>query len=121
MLADSDVISLHCPLLPETEKLIGAAEFALMARRPILINTARGGLVDEAALVAALRAGQISAAASDVASQEPPAAGNPLLSLLDDPRFLLTPHQAWASREAQQALFDQAVAAVSAFLEERKG
>ena len=116
VLAESDVISLHCPLTPETRGLIGAGEFARMARRPILINTARGELVEEAALAAALAAGQIAAAASDVASQEPPAPDNPLLALTEDPRFLLTPHQAWASREAQQALFDQAIGQVAAFL-----
>lgn len=120
LLADSDVISLHCPLTPETRGLIDAAAFARMARRPILINAARGGVVEEAALVRALHDGQISGAGFDVASQEPIADGNPLLALRDDPRFILTPHVAWASREAQQALFDQALGQVERFLQSKQ-
>ncbi|MCB1501997.1 MAG: D-2-hydroxyacid dehydrogenase [Bauldia sp.] len=110
-----DVLSLHLPLKPETRNLIGAPEFALMARRPILINASRGGLVDEVALGTALRSGQIAAAGFDVATAEPPAADNPLMDLLDLPNFILTPHVAWASREGQQALADQLVDNIDAF------
>jgi glycerate dehydrogenase len=95
--------------------MIGAAEFALMERRPILINTARGGLVDESALGAALAAGQIAGAGFDVASAEPPPADHALMALLKYPNFILTPHVAWASRDAIQALADQAIDNIEAF------
>ena len=121
VLATSDVLSLHCPLTDETRNLIGPAEFRLMARRPLLINTARGGLVDEAALVEALREGRIAGAGFDVASSEPIGADNPLLELAGRPNFILTPHVAWASNEAQQALLDQVLEKVGRFLEEREG
>ena len=120
VLATSDVLSLHCPLTEETRNLIGPAEFRLMARRPILINAARGGLVDEAALVEALQEGQIAGAGFDVASSEPIAADNPLLALVGRPNFILTPHVAWASVEAQQALLDQVLGKVGDFLETRR-
>lgn len=115
VLAQSDVISLHCPLLPATRNLIGRAEFARMARRPVLINTARGGLVDEMALVEALRAGQIAGAGFDVASQEPPGAEHPFNTLRDAPNFILTPHVAWASDEAMQTLADQLIDNIEAW------
>lgn len=117
VLAQSDVISLHCPLRPETRNLIGAAEFARMARRPILINTARGGLVDEAALAEALKAGKISAAGFDVVTQEPPPLDHPFHALLDHPGFILTPHVAWASDEAMQTLADQLIDNIEAWVE----
>uniref|UniRef100_UPI003340A713 D-2-hydroxyacid dehydrogenase n=1 Tax=Castellaniella defragrans TaxID=75697 RepID=UPI003340A713 len=107
VLRSSDVISLHCPLNAQTRGMIGAAEFALMTRRPLLINTARGGLVDEHALVHALRGGVLSGAAFDVASEEPPNSDHPLMSLADMPNFILTPHVAWASVEAITALIQQ--------------
>jgi len=107
VLQTSDVITLHLPLLPATRNMIAAPEFALMAKRPLLINTARGGLIDEAALVAALKSGQIAGAGIDVTAGEPPAPDNPLLTLLDQPNFILTPHVAWASLEAIQGLVDQ--------------
>ena len=115
MLCRSDVITLHLPLKPETRDLIAAPEFALMERRPILINASRGGLVDEVALGEALRSGRIAAAGFDVATAEPPPADNPLMGLLDLPNFILTPHVAWASREGQQALADQLVDNIEAF------
>ena len=115
VLRRSDVITLHLPLKPETRHLIGAAEFAAMERRPILINASRGGLVDEIALGDALRSGQIAAAGFDVATAEPPPADHPLMGLLDLPNFILTPHVAWASREGQQALADQLVDNIDAF------
>lgn len=103
----SDVITLHCPLMPSTRNLLGAPEFAQMARKPIIVNTARGGLVDEAALAEALARGQIGGAGFDVATAEPPPADHPLMRLVGRPDFILTPHVAWASREAIQGLADQ--------------
>ena len=111
----SDIITLHSPLLPETRNMIAAPEFALMERRPLLIHTSRGGLVDEAALADALRSGRISGAGFDVATSEPPPPDSPLMALLDLPNFILTPHVAWASREAVQALADQLVENVESF------
>ena len=115
VLAESDVITLHCPLLPETRNLIGATEFAAMRRAPLLVNTARGGLVDEHAVGAALATGQISGAAFDVVAGEPPRSDHPFMALLDRPDFILTPHVAWASDEAVQALADQLVDNIEAF------
>lgn len=114
-LARSDVLTLHCPLTPQTHHMIGAPEFALMARRPLLVNTARGGLVDEAAVGPALEAGQIGGAAFDVVSGEPPRPDHPFMRLLGRPDFLLTPHVAWASDEAVQGLADQLVDNIEAF------
>jgi glycerate dehydrogenase len=115
VLAEADVLTLHCPLTPDTRHMIGAAEFAAMRRAPLLINTARGGLVDEAAVGPALDAGHISGAAFDVTASEPPPAMHPLMALLDRPDFILTPHVAWASEEAVQALADQLIENVEAF------
>ena len=116
-LREADAISLHCPLTAETRHLIGAAELQAMRRSALLINTARGGLVDEAALLAALRQGRIAGAGFDVLSSEPPVAGNPLLTaeLLAMPNFLLTPHVAWASQPAMQVLANQLVDNLEAF------
>ena len=116
VLAESDVITLHCPLRPQTRHMIGAAEFALMRRAPLLVNTARGGLVDESAVGPALASGQISGAAFDVVSVEPPPPDHPFMALLDRPDFILTPHVAWASDEAIQSLADQSVDNVEAFV-----
>lgn len=115
LLATSDVISLHCPLTPETRGLISDAEFAAMRRRPLLINTARGGLVAEDALERALDAGRIAGAGFDVASTEPPAADHPLMRLAQRPNVIVTPHVAWASRGAVQALADQLIDNLEAF------
>ena len=115
LLAQSDVISLHCPLTPATHNLIGAAELAQMKAGAILINTARGALVDAEALIAALNTGQLAGAACDALPQEPPHAGHPLLNL-DLPNFILTPHQAWASDEAMQELAKQLVENIAAFV-----
>ncbi len=117
VLRDADAISLHCPLTPETHNLIGAAELRAMKPSALLINTARGGLVDEHVLARALQEGWIAGAAFDVLSSEPPRAGNPLLApqLLAQANFLLTPHVAWASAAAMQALADQLVANIEAF------
>jgi glycerate dehydrogenase len=115
VLAESDVVTLHCPLTPQTRGLVGRAEFALMARRPLLINTARGGLVDEDALVEALDSGRIAGAGFDVATQEPPPPGHPLMRLAGRPNVLVTPHVAWASRQAIQGLADQLIDTIEAF------
>jgi glycerate dehydrogenase len=115
-LAESDVITLHCPLNAGTLHMIGATEFALMARKPLLINTARGGLVDEAAVGPALEAGHIRGAGFDVVSAEPPSADHPFMNLVHRPDFILTPHVAWASDQAIQSLSDQLVENVNAFV-----
>jgi glycerate dehydrogenase len=115
-LAQSDVLTLHCPLTPQTRNMIGPAEFALMQRKPLLVNTARGGLVDEHAVGPALEAGQIGGAAFDVVGVEPPPLDHPFMALLDRPDFILTPHVAWASDEAVQGLADQLVDNVEAFV-----
>lgn len=117
LIREADVISLHCPLTDATRHLIGAPELAAMKPTAILINTARGGLVDEAALADALRARQIGGAGFDVLTEEPPVA-NPLLApdLLDAGNFILTPHVAWSSREAMQTLADQLIDNIEAFV-----
>ncbi len=109
-----DVLSLHCPLTPETRNLIGPAELALMRTDALLINTARGGIVDEQALVQALHSGTIGGAGVDVLSLEPPREGNPLLAP-DIPNLVLTPHIAWASRQSRQRLLDEVAANILAF------
>lgn len=101
----ADVVSLNCPLTPETANMIGEAELQQMKPGAILINCGRGGLVDEAALVAALKYGQIGGAGFDVLTQEPPRDGNPLLKARL-PNLIVTPHIAWASQEAANRLFD---------------
>lgn len=114
-LAESDVITLHCPLTPATRHLLGDAEFARMERRPLVVNTARGALIDDNALVRALTQGRISGAAVDAVAVEPPPAGHPFMALAGRPDFLLTPHIGWASREARQTVADQVTAAIEAF------
>ena len=114
VLKSADAITLHCPLSAETDKLIGARELALMKRGALLVNTARGGLIDEAALVAALASGHLGGAGLDVLSEEPPTGGNPLLELAL-PNLIITPHTAWASAEAQQLLADQLVDVIEAW------
>jgi glycerate dehydrogenase len=111
----SDVLTLHCPLTPETRGLISEAEFARMRQRPILVNTARGGLIDEAALVSALERGLISGAGIDAVSAEPPPPDHPFMRLVNRPDFILTPHVGWASREARQEVADQVTACIEAF------
>jgi glycerate dehydrogenase len=115
-LATADVLSLHCPLNAETQNLIGAAEFALMRKKPLLINTARGGLVDEAALERALDLGQVSGAGIDVTRPEPPPADSAIMRLAGRDTVIVTPHVAWASIEAQQILADQLGAVLNAFV-----
>jgi len=115
VLVQSDVISLHVPLSAETRNMIGIEQFRKMKRTAILINTARGGLVDEQALVQALKEGLIAGAGFDVLSKEPPKDGNPLLELRL-PNFILTPHVAWASDGAMQFLADQLIDNIEAFV-----
>jgi len=117
VLAQADAISLHCPLTPETTGLIGEAELQAMKPSALLINTARGGIVDEAALIRALTEGWIAGAGFDVITAEPPPAGHPMVdpALLARPNFLLTPHVAWSSRPAMQALADQLIDNIEAF------
>jgi glycerate dehydrogenase len=114
VLEEADIVSLHLPATPQTLNMIGASELAKMKRGALLINTARGGLVNENALADALRQGIIAGAGFDVLSVEPPALGNPLLAA-DIPNFILTPHVAWSSREAMQSLADQLIDNVEAF------
>ncbi|VXB10979.1 D-2-hydroxyacid dehydrogenase [Massilia sp. 9I] len=114
LLASSDVVSLHLPLNEQTRHLIGARELGLMKRHALLINTARGGLVDEAALAEVLLGGTIGGAGFDVLSKEPPDPGNPLLRLRL-PNFILTPHVAWASGGAMQTLADMLVDNIEAW------
>jgi glycerate dehydrogenase len=115
LLRNSDIVSLHVPLSAETRHMIGSAELKLMKRDALLINTGRGGLVDEAALAAALTAGEIGGAGFDVLTNEPPREGNVLLDLRL-PNLIVTPHVAWASREAMQILADQLVDNIEAFV-----
>lgn len=108
LLSEADVISLHCPLTDETDTLVDEQFLGAMKNSAFLVNTARGGLVDEDALVAALRNGDIGGAALDVLSVEPPPADHPLLA--DDiPNLIITPHNAWISRESRQRLLDGVV------------
>ena len=104
-ICSADVVSLNCPLTPQTTNMISEAELQQMKPVAILINCGRGGLVDEAALVAALKYGQIGGAGFDVLTQEPPRDGNPLLKARL-PNLIVTPHIAWASQEAANRLFD---------------
>ncbi|WP_428416957.1 D-2-hydroxyacid dehydrogenase [Methylibium sp.] len=108
VLAESDVISMHCPLTPSTRNLIGLEQMRRMKRNALLINTSRGGLVDEAALIQALDEGLIAGAGFDVLTTEPPKNGHPLLDVRR-PNFILTPHVAWASDGAMQFLADQLI------------
>lgn len=118
VLAQADAVSLHCPLNEATRNLIGEAELRAMKRSALLINTARGGIVDEAALIRALHEGWIAGAGFDVLTAEPPPVEHPMVdpALLALPNFLLTPHVAWASRPAMQALADQLIDNLEAFV-----
>ena len=115
VLAQSDVVTLHCPLTDETRDMFGRREFELMKRSALLINTARGALIQDEALIAALQEALIAGAASDVLREEPPRHGSPLLDL-NLPNFIVTPHVAWASDEATQTLADQVIDNLEAFV-----
>lgn len=114
MLAESDVVTLHCPLTPETAHLIGEPELRRMKPGAILLNLARGGLVDEAALAEALRDGRIAGAGIDVLAEEPPRTGSPLLAAAG-PNCIVTPHVAWASQQAMARLAEEVVQNIEAF------
>jgi glycerate dehydrogenase len=114
LLATADIVSLHCPSTPATRGLIGERELGLMKADALLINTARGALVDGAALANALRAGRLGGAGIDVLPQEPPTDGDPLLAA-DIPNLIVTPHIAWAAREARQRCIDEMAANIVDF------
>ncbi len=115
VISTADVITLHCPLNEKTRRLLGADEFARMKSSAIVINTARGGLIDSSALAAALESGAIAGAAIDVLPQEPPTDGDPLLDY-DGDNLIVTPHIAWASAEARQNAVDELEANTRAFI-----
>jgi len=106
LLPQVDALTLHCPLTEQTRNLIGARELQLMKPSAFIINTARGGLIDEQALADTLRQGHLGGAATDVLTSEPPSHDNPLLAA-DVPRLIVTPHSAWGSREARQRIVGQ--------------
>ncbi len=110
----SDVLSLHCPLTPETQGCLGSETLKLMKPSALVINTARGGLVDEAAVAAALHAGELGGYGADVLSKEPPPANHPLIAA---PRTAITPHLAWASIEARHRLMQTLVSNLKGFLD----
>ena len=114
LLSQSDVISLHCPLLPETKGIIHQGTIEQMKDGVLLINTSRGDLVVENDLAEALKSGKVGGAAADVVSTEPIHGDNPLLTA---PNMIITPHMAWGARESRQRLMDQAVENLKAFLE----
>src|SRR5262245_40088744 len=117
---EADFISLHCPLTPETRNLINRQSLSLMKPTAFLINTARGALIDEAALIEALRGGRIAAAALDVISQEPPPGDHPIIlaaKALDN--LIVTPHTAWSAREARERLLAEVEENIAAFLQGR--
>ncbi|WNW13481.1 2-hydroxyacid dehydrogenase [Pseudomonas sp. DTU_2021_1001937_2_SI_NGA_ILE_001] len=106
LLPQVDALTLHCPLNEQTRHMLGARELALLKPHALVVNTARGGLIDEQALADALRNGHLGGAATDVLSVEPPVNGNPLLAA-DIPRLIVTPHSAWGAREARQRIVAQ--------------
>ncbi|WP_122868111.1 2-hydroxyacid dehydrogenase [Pseudomonas viridiflava] len=114
LLPQIDALTLHCPLNDNTRDMIGAHELSLMKPHAFIVNTARGGLINEQALANALRNGHLGGAASDVLSVEPPVAGNPLLAG-DIPRLIITPHSAWGAREARQRIVSQITENARAF------
>jgi glycerate dehydrogenase len=115
LLAKADVISLHCPLTEETRNLIGRKQLAMMKSTALLVNCARGGIVNEQALVEALEDGVIAGAGVDVLTEEPPKNGNPLLNP-EIPNLIVTPHSAWVARESRQRLIVQVAENIKAFL-----
>jgi len=115
LLQRSDIVSLHCPLTPETANLINSTTLARMREDALLINTARGGLVDSDALVAALRDRTIAGAGIDVLREEPPLSPEPLIDV-DLPNLIVTPHIAWAARESRQRAIDEMAENIAAFV-----
>ncbi|MGH6814513.1 MAG: D-2-hydroxyacid dehydrogenase [Hyphomicrobiaceae bacterium] len=115
VLEESDIITLHCPLLPQTRNMLAMPEFRRMTKRPLLINTARGGLVDEKDLIGALDQGLVAGIGFDCLTSEPPSADHPFNAILKRPNVIVTPHVAWSSHEAQQALWQQVIAHIENF------
>jgi len=115
MLHQSDIVTLHCPLTDDTRDMFGRSEFEMMKRNALLINTARGALLQDDALIDALKNGLIAGAAVDCLREEPPRNGSPLLDL-DLANLIVTPHVAWASDEAVQALADQVIDNIEGFV-----
>ncbi|WP_352259572.1 D-2-hydroxyacid dehydrogenase [Psychrobacter sp. TB55-MNA-CIBAN-0194] len=116
VLAQSDVLSLHCPLNAQTQHLINADTLAKMAKQPLIVNVARGGIVDSQALTNAINNEQIIGYASDVFEQEPIANNDPLLSLKNHPRVIFSPHNAWGSKSAQETLWQMLSKQVADFI-----
>jgi glycerate dehydrogenase len=117
LLRQADIVTLHCPLTTETQRLINDQTLSLMKPGAFLINTARGALVDEAALIRALREGRLAAAALDVISREPPQAGHPIIEAAKElDNLLVTPHTAWSARESRQRLLQEVADNISAFV-----
>ena len=116
LFASADVVSLYCPLTPQTDGLVSAERLARMKPSAFLINTSRGPVVDQRALADALNGGELAGAGLDVLAVEPPAADNPLLTARN---CLITPHISWATRAARQRLMDVAVANLDAFIRGR--
>jgi glycerate dehydrogenase len=120
LLREADIVSLHCPLTPETRNLINESSLALMKPTAFLINTARGALIDEAALIVALREKRIAGAALDVITKEPPSADHPIiLAAKDLDNLIVTPHTAWSARESRERLLREVEENIAAFLEGR--
>jgi glycerate dehydrogenase len=118
LLREADIISLHCPLTPETRHLINPESLALMKPTAFLINTARGALIDETALIDALRAKRIAGAALDVISQEPPPGDHPIIRAVNElDNLIVTPHTAWSAREARERLLNEVEENIAAYLQ----
>lgn len=120
-LARADIVSLHCPLTEHTRHLINHETIALMHKRPLLVNMARGGVVDSTAVAQAVQEGRLLGYVSDVFADEPLTASDPLWDIRHHPRVVYTPHNAWASDGAQRKLWDILSARVADFIQERKG
>ncbi len=117
LLREADIVSLHCPLTPDTKNLMNEQTLSLLKPTAFLINTARGALIDEAALIAALRHKRIAAAALDVISKEPPPADHPIIRATGElDNLIVTPHTAWSARETRERLLEEVAANISAFL-----
>ena len=117
VLACADVITLHCPLNEKTQHLINKDTLAKMTKQPLIVNVARGGIVDSQALTDAINSEQIIGYASDVFEQEPIASDDPLLTLTNHPRVMFSPHNAWGSKSAQETLWQMLSKQVTEFIE----
>lgn len=117
LLQRSDVLMINCPLTEETHDLVGAAQLARMKPDAVIVNTGRGGVVNEAALIEALEQGRLGGAALDVLEHEPVQPDNPIFRLAGHPNFILNPHVAWSSQDAMQGLIDRAIGNIAQFVE----